>query len=147
VASECGRRYLLFYGQAAGRSFRPGQSPTAGRARVETGEERQLILNDGEVRRRTQSKNFDFYRLPAKVLESVAIISKSPALIILCVLYRLRVKTGHNPVILTSRTLRNFKLSRYQKLRALKLLEKTGHISIDRTRGKNLQIMLNWWPH
>ncbi len=108
---------------------------------------RQSILNNGEVRVRNQSKKFDFYRFPAEVLESLAAASKSPVLIILCVLYRLRVKTGHNPVILTSGTLRKFKLSRYQKLRALKLLEKTGHISIDRTCGKNLQIMLNWWPH
>jgi hypothetical protein len=107
----------------------------------------QSIRNNGEVRRRSQSKKFGFYRFPAEVLESVAIAGKSPALIILCVLYRLRVKTGHNPVILSSRTLRNFGLSRHQKLRGLKLLEKTGHISVDRTYGRNLKIMLNWWPH
>ena len=108
---------------------------------------RQSMLDNGEVRRRPQSKKFDFYRFPAKVLESVAIVSKSPVFIILCVLYRLRVKTGRNPVILTSKTLRNFGLSRHQKFRALKLLEKTGHISVERVKGKNPQIMLNWWPY
>ena len=95
-----------------------------------------------------KAKGFKFYMLPAKVLEDIAIETRCPALIILCVLNRLWFENCcHNPVTLSSRSLVKFDVSRYQKRWALKLLEKTGHISIERTNGKNPRIILNWRPH
>jgi hypothetical protein len=104
---------------------------------------RKSMLDNGEVRIRRQSRGFTFYRFSAKELESIAITIKSPVLITLCVLYRFRVKTGRNQVILTSKILRNFGLSRHQKFRALKLLEKAGYISVEWAKGKNPQITFN----
>jgi hypothetical protein len=95
-----------------------------------------------------KAKGFQFYMLPAKVLEDIAAETRYPELIILCILNRLWFRNScHNPVVLTSRVLANFDVSKYQKHRALKLLEKTGHIAIERTRGKNPRITLNWRPH
>jgi len=49
-----------------------------------------------------------------------------------------------NPIKLTSESLRACGISRWQKLRALKILEKYGAITVARTNGKNPMVTLNW---
>jgi hypothetical protein len=94
-----------------------------------------------------KEKGFHYYRFPLWTLERLALATKEPWLIVVLVLYRLWYKNcGYNPVRLTSHALRKFNLSRYQKLRALKLLEKTGCITVERKVGKNPRITLNWMP-
>jgi hypothetical protein len=95
-----------------------------------------------------KAKGFKFYLLPAKVLEDIAIETRCPALIILCILNRLWFENCcHNPVTLSSQTLAKFDVSRTQKHRALKLLGKTGHITVEQNGKKNPRITLNWRPH
>jgi hypothetical protein len=52
----------------------------------------------------------------------------------------------YNPVPLTSCALRRVGISRWQKYRALSILEKTGLISVFREKSKNPQVLLNWLP-
>jgi hypothetical protein len=95
-----------------------------------------------------RAKGFRFYLLPTRVLEDIALYCGDTALLVLLVLIRLWFNNHcHNPVKLTSKALAKFDLTRNQKLRALKVLEETGHISVERSRGKNPQITLNWQPH
>ena len=111
-------------------------------------ESQKSALRDGELHRQPRGKTFHFYQFPSEVLEAVALSAKNPTLIVLCVLYRLYFKNYfHNPVIITSQTLKKFGLSKYQKLRALKLLEKTGCIAVKWNLGKNPRITLKWRPH
>jgi hypothetical protein len=105
---------------------------------------RKSMLSDGELRCRVQSKEFRFYQFPAKMLERLAITTKSPALILLCVLYRLHVRSGRNPVILTTKILQSFGISRHQKVRALKFLEKADCIAVNWRPRKNPEITLKW---
>jgi hypothetical protein len=59
----------------------------------------------------------------------------------------LEIKRDYNPVHFTTYNLRRFGLSRDQKWRALRFLEKIGQISITRMgAGKNPMVTLNWVP-
>ena len=53
----------------------------------------------------------------------------------------------HNPVHFTSYNLRRFGISRWQKWRALTVLEKSVQITVERMgEGKNPLVTLNWLP-
>jgi len=69
-----------------------------------------------------------------------------PALTVLLVLYETWfLDLGHkNPVKLTSVSLRPYRISRGQKDRALKVLEKYGAITVSRRPRKNPLVTLNW---
>ena len=69
-----------------------------------------------------------------------------PALTVLVVLYETWfLDLEHkNPVKLTSESLRLYRVSRGQKDRALKVLEKYGAITVARTLRKNPMVTLNW---
>ena len=84
--------------------------------------------------------------LSKSVLLSAIKAGYIPAFTVLLVLYETWfLDLEHkNPVKLTSESLRVYKISRGQKDRALKILEKYGAITVDRTNGKNPMVTLNW---
>ena len=68
-------------------------------------------------------------------------------LILTLVLCEIRFKSfGQNPIKLTTAALAKFNISGDQKLRALKLLEETGHFTVMRQHGKNPIVRMNWLP-
>jgi hypothetical protein len=69
-----------------------------------------------------------------------------PALTVLLVLYETWfLDMEHkNPIKLTSESLRVYKISRGQKSRALKILEKYGAITVAQKPRKNPMVTLNW---
>jgi len=84
--------------------------------------------------------------VPKKALLQVVKNGYLPALTVLVVLYEIwYLDWEHkNPVTLTSENLRAYGVSRGQKLRALKVLEKYGAVTVQRLSGKNPKVVLNW---
>ena len=84
--------------------------------------------------------------LSKPVLLSVIKGGYMPALTVLLVLYETWfLDLEHkNPIKLTSESLRVYKISRGQKGRALKILEKYGAITVAKKPGKNPMVTLNW---
>ena len=109
---------------------------------------------NGEPRRRPKPSVFSFCKFPVKAIEDIIMTPSGKAvpgpeallavLLVLCQLHFRRF--GQNPVRLTSESLRKYNVSRHQKLRALKFLEKAGHIAVQRTGGENPIVTLNWLP-
>lgn len=84
----------------------------------------------------------DVYQFIGKAGNSAAIVS-----VVLGALYEAYFRNFKcNPVRLTSCGLKQRGLSRYQKLRALRLLAKAGFITIHQKPGKNPLVTLNWLP-
>jgi len=99
--------------------------------------------------KQTHSERFHFYKLPVEVAKSaLAICHKSAAPIsILLALYEIHFRDfGSNPVRLTSKILNKYRISRYRKYRALKLLEIAGLIRVERVKNRNPLVTLKWLP-
>jgi hypothetical protein len=112
----------------------------------------QSTDNGSKPESKAKSDKFEFCILPTKVIRQVRKAgdrrtSQAPWLILFTLLELWFTQYNRNPVKLTSRSLRGLDISRYQKLRALKLLEKSGQVQIDRRDGKNPLITLRWLPH
>jgi hypothetical protein len=110
---------------------------------------------------RKETKDFEWiknYRFPPSALNAIYAVSDNrtrlrPVLAVLMALFELWYTSGRwdrryrNPVKLTSAYLKRFGVSRGQKLRALKLFEKAGIISVQyRGRGQNPWVTLKWEP-
>jgi hypothetical protein len=99
-----------------------------------------------------QVDGLKFYQFPTGVLEDVAKAANkygTPApLLVLMVLYRLWFTSlhHHNPVNLTTHSLRALGVTPRQKRRALQLIEATGHITVHQEGKKNPQVTLTWLP-
>jgi hypothetical protein len=102
-----------------------------------------------EARRHSNRPGFKFCQFPVLVLNAL-ITQKAnwTAFAVLMALYELWFThpNHYNPVELTSRKLRRFGLSKGQKYRGLKSLEKSGQISVERRARKNPLVTLNWLP-
>jgi hypothetical protein len=111
----------------------------------------QPTKRDDAARPKFQSEKFRYHQFPANVFYGVLKLADQnncpAAVIILAVLYEEWWKSfKRNPVRLSSRKLKAHGISKYRKLRALKLLEETGHIGVEREHGKNPWILLRWHP-
>jgi hypothetical protein len=108
----------------------------------------KAISSPGKVERYGKHPKFTFYQLPVAVLD--ALIEQHAGwreLAVLCALYEIWFvhPNHHNPVQLSSYTLRRFGISRWQKWKALQVLEKTKQIRVERMgKGKNPKVTLNW---
>jgi hypothetical protein len=102
--------------------------------------------NNAEIMSQSRYQKLQVLTLSKPVLLSVIKGGYMPALTVLLVLYETWfLDLEHkNPIKLTSESLRVYKISRGQKDRALKILEKYGAITVDRTNGKNPTVTLNW---
>ena len=89
---------------------------------------RQPVKRDGAtLHSKSQPEKFRFFQFPTGVFYGVLKFKNLTAVIILAVLYEEWWKNFcRNPVKLSSRRLKAFGISRYQKLRALKILEQSG---------------------
>jgi hypothetical protein len=62
-------------------------------------------------------------------------------------LYEIWYRDNHyNPLALTSKSHRKYGMSPNQKLRALKFLEKSGWVQVERECKKNPLVTLKWLP-
>jgi hypothetical protein len=70
-----------------------------------------------------------------------------PQLTRLCFYLQLRSREGQLPVALTNDAMLDFGISRRQKYRLLRRLEKDGWVTIDQTLGHHpvVTIILPWW--
>src|SRR5262249_7099498 len=100
-----------------------------------------------EVRRHCSRPGFKFCQFPVSVLN--ALITQRAnwtAFAVLVALHELWFThpNHYNPVELASRKLLRLGLSKGQKYRGLKSLEKSGQISVERRARKNPLVTLNW---
>jgi hypothetical protein len=98
-----------------------------------------------------KESGLQFYRFPRSVIQQILKASHGrggmASMVILFVLYELWfTRRNYNPVMLTSRSLRQYGISMGLKCYALKLLEKSGQILVDRSPGKNPWVTLKWLP-
>jgi hypothetical protein len=90
-------------------------------------------------------RGMSFVLLPTASLAKMAVDTRSPELAILIKLcQRWFVQYQKNPIPLAQTEIKGFKVSRWQKYRALKKLEKWGFISVERRIGKAPIITLLW---
>jgi hypothetical protein len=87
-----------------------------------------------------------FYLFPKSVLEELAHSNSKPALLVALAIYKGWFKDfkKRNPVRLTAAMLAGFNLSRYQKYRALKILDGTPHFLVENFNGRNPLVTMRW---
>jgi hypothetical protein len=102
------------------------------------------------IRRHPKAIDFQFYQFPVPVLDEIleaTLTNRMTVLAVLATLYELWfTRFNQNPVRLTSYSLRKYGISRHQKIRVLKLLERSGQIAVERSRGENPLVTLKWLP-
>jgi hypothetical protein len=87
-----------------------------------------------------------FYPFPDALVRTLIRTNYMPALALAAAIYKAYFKDwgNRNPVKLTSAHLAEFHISRYQKLRALKILEQSGLFLVERFKGRNPLITMTW---
>jgi hypothetical protein len=95
---------------------------------------------------RNKYDKLDRCTFPKGILMEIVISGYLPALTVLIVLYETcYLDWEHkNPVTLTSESLAEYRITRWQKYKALQVLERQGWIIVLRTPGKNPKVKLNW---
>jgi hypothetical protein len=96
--------------------------------------------------RRKTKQPIEFYPFPGAVLYGILSAKYSPALALAMAVYKTWYEDfeKRNPVRLTSKTLEDFGLSRFQKSRGLKVLENTGQFVVERFPGNNPLVTMKW---
>ena len=97
----------------------------------------------------SRQKKEEFCMFPFHVMASIAKTGTTVGGVVrvLAALFELWFRDNHyNPVKLTTASLRKYEVSPDQKLRALRFLEKSGQVSVDRSNGKNPWVTLKWLP-
>jgi hypothetical protein len=96
---------------------------------------------------RKPKKEIEFYQFPKPVLIVIIQSGYMPALAVAAVIHETWYKSfQRNPIILTSTHLGKFRISRGQKLRALKILEQSGYFLVKRLPRRNPSVTLKWLP-
>jgi hypothetical protein len=113
--------------------------------------EEQLRATRGSKNGRVKSRSVKrfairWYKLPVEVVTRIR--KRDDAVNVLFALIEANYESYHheNPIQLTSNRLRQLGISRWQKLRALKILEACGLVSVDRRPGGNPLVTLLWLP-
>jgi len=92
-------------------------------------------------------QGMEFLLFPTEPMAKLAAELGSPELAVLIRLWqRWFARYRKNPVTLARTEIKGFKVSRWQKYRALKKLEKLGFISVEPRPGKTPIITLLWRP-
>jgi hypothetical protein len=91
-----------------------------------------------------QKDGFRFYKFPPAVLLAIYQTKYLPALAVAMAVFEGRFRTHKNPVKLTSALLAKFGVSKNQKLKAVRLLEQTGHFLVERSSRRNPLVMVKW---
>jgi hypothetical protein len=88
--------------------------------------------------------SMEFMMIPLHVVKTLA--STIPELAVVAAIIKTHYDDidHNNPVRLTSSCLAEFGVSRYQKLRVLKILEKAGLVCVERRVGRNPLVTAKW---
>ena len=100
-----------------------------------------------ETPKRRRTKKDEFCQFPFSVMADIAKVGRPAGGVVgvLAALYELWFRDNHyNPVKLTSAILRKYRVTPNQKLRALRFLEKSGWVWVERSKGKNPWVTLKW---
>jgi hypothetical protein len=100
-----------------------------------------------ETVKRRRAKKDEFCQIPFRVVVDIMKTGSPPPRVlgVLAALYEHWFRNcRYNPVKLTSAALRKYGVTRMQKSRALKFLEKSGCVWIDHSSGKNPWVTLKW---
>jgi hypothetical protein len=91
-------------------------------------------------------RGLEFYQFPKTVVDTLVRANYGPAWALAAAVYRgwYGDFRKRNPVKLTTALLAEFKISRDQKWRALKVLEQTGQFLVERSPGRNPLVMMKW---
>jgi hypothetical protein len=96
---------------------------------------------------RSKSKHeIEFYQFPQAVVDALVRSNYMPALALAAAVYKGWYKgfKNPNPVRLTSALLAEFRISRHQKWKALKILEQSDLFLVERSNGRNPLVMMKW---
>ena len=90
----------------------------------------------------------EFYQFPKAVVDAVIRANYMPAFTLAVASYETWYKDykKRNPVTLTSARLAEFRISKDQKLKGLKILEQSGLFLVKRFKGRNPLVTMPWLP-
>ena len=97
---------------------------------------------------RKSRRGSKFIQLPKMVVIAIAQKNYPLALVVAAAIYQgwYEDYKKRNPVLVTSVLLAPYGISPDQKLRALKVLEATGHYTVNSLAGRNPLVMMKWIP-
>ena len=95
---------------------------------------------------RKSKKEIEFYQFPKAVVDALIRMNYAPALALAAAVYKGWYDDfkKHNPVKLTSALLAEFRVSKDQKSKGLKLLEQSDQFLVERFRGHNPLVTMKW---
>jgi hypothetical protein len=91
-------------------------------------------------------KEIEFYQFPKAVVDALIRMNYTPAWALAAAVYKGWYDDfkKHNPVKLTSALLAEFRVSKDQKSKGLKLLEQSDQFLVERCRGHNPLVTMKW---
>jgi hypothetical protein len=96
---------------------------------------------------RKLKRGIEFYRLEKALSDALKPVEHASVWrLVLAILQAHFDGFEKNPVKLTSALLAEFRISRYQKLRGLRILERTGLFCVERASGRNPLVTMKWKP-
>jgi hypothetical protein len=101
----------------------------------------------GEAPLSAEQKKFklEFYQFPKAVIDQIVRTTHNAELAVLARLYELWfLNFQRNPVALSSVGVRAMGISRFSQMRALKSLEESKQISIERRKNKSPLVTIHW---
>src|SRR5262249_40169614 len=99
-------------------------------------------------RSRKNRHGIEFYLFPIAVVDALVQMNYAPALALVATTYKGWYEDfkKRNPVRLTSAKLAEFRVSRGQKSKGLKLLEQSNLFFVERFEGRNPLVTMKWIP-
>jgi hypothetical protein len=93
-----------------------------------------------------RGQEIDFFKLPRQLVRELTKANSAKAWALAHAIYESWYDRyqRENPVRLTGPICQKYGISRYQKLRALKVLEKTGWFTVEGTSGENPWVTMTW---
>ena len=104
------------------------------------------VKNPREKSSRKPKGGIQFYQFPKTVVDALIRVNYAPVWPLAAAVYKRWYDDfkKRNPVKLTSAVLAEFEISKDQKSKGLKLLEQTDWFIVDRLRGHNPLVTMNW---
>jgi hypothetical protein len=95
---------------------------------------------------RKPKHEIQFYQFPTAMVDVLVRTNYAPAWRLAAAVYKGWYKgyKNPNPVRLTSALLIEFRISRYQKWKALRILEQSDLFLVEHSRGRNPLVMMKW---
>jgi hypothetical protein len=106
----------------------------------------QSTTKSPSLRKSRSKREIGFYQFPKAVMDAFVRSNYMPVLAVAMAVYKgwFLDFEKRNPVKLTSNLLAEFRISRGQKLRALKILEKSDQFVLERYSRRNPLVTMKW---